>query len=430
MDHAEKVDQDAVLRARAVLLESGRPSVARQVEAFRVLSAVSPLSYVPKLAEALVSYAYQEVWGRPEARTDVLAEAAAAARRIDTGDPRRTEVLVRVLDAYRSSLYALGRRAEGLAVCEEMAEAGRWGFEHGQVESAVYGHGRLVVALAEEGRHGEAADICGRSVDAERPLTPEVNSFWSMVEWAAELDAAGRYDAALEAFAELVDTTRAKLALERTSLAIQVWQLAYLARMFDAVGRRAEAAAARQEALAHLTELDLTGERRNWSNILAWWTTLFALSGRSAEPKPSAAAPGPSFGSALHQWSHDVREAYLDGLEQLEGQFTALKQDPFTPLPELIVLHRRLAVRTAVRQELRSHRILKPLRPLFDEGVALARRLAERHTLGRALTDRAMFLVAAKQYGEAHDDFREVCDLLAVPVRRLLRVGHRGRFDG
>ncbi|OAH10853.1 hypothetical protein [Streptomyces jeddahensis] len=46
--------------------------------------------------------------------------------------------------------------------------------------------------------------------------------------------------------------------------------------MLDAAGRRAEAKGARKEALVLLTELGETGERKSWSNILSWWTTLFA----------------------------------------------------------------------------------------------------------------------------------------------------------
>ncbi|MGW0701684.1 hypothetical protein ACWD0A_20675 [Streptomyces sp. NPDC002867] len=63
--------------------------------------------------------------------------------------------------------------------------------------------------------------------------------------------------------------------------------------------------------------------------------------------------------------------------------------------------------------ERRTHLILEPLRPLFDEGVVLARRLAEtdeyagRAVLARALTDRSTLLVAAKRYAEARDDFLE-----------------------
>ncbi len=396
-----------------MLLESGRPSVARQVEAYRVLAVVSPLTYMPKLAQALMSASYErEIRDLPEAKLAWGAEAVAAARRVDEGEPKRTELLVRVLDSYRFDLYEVGRRAEGLAVCEEMAEAGRWGFEHGQVEHPAYGHGPLAVVLAEEGRHAEAAEICGRLVDGWRPLTPGDNSFWSLVEWTAALEAAGRHEAALDAFAELVENTRAEVAAESTALAMQIWQLAYLAGMLDTAGRHSEAGAARQEALTHLAELDLTGERKIWGNLLSWWSTLLALSGRSAEPTPSADAPGPAFGAALHQWSPDVRQAYFDGLGPLEDQVEALRQDPSASLPELVALHRRLTIRTAVYREHRNHRILKPLRPVFDESVTLARRLAEREELGRALTDRSMFLLAAQQYGEAYDDFREACALL------------------
>ncbi|GAA2360046.1 hypothetical protein GCM10010246_57830 [Streptomyces cuspidosporus] len=54
MNPAERVDQDDVLRARSILLGSGYLSVDRQVEAYRVLAEVSPMAYLPKLAEALV----------------------------------------------------------------------------------------------------------------------------------------------------------------------------------------------------------------------------------------------------------------------------------------------------------------------------------------------------------------------------------------
>ncbi|MFF7593124.1 hypothetical protein ACFZCK_37205 [Kitasatospora purpeofusca] len=43
------------------------------------------------------------------------------------------------------SLFALGRRAEGRSVCEELAGAGR--------------SGQLTTVLAEEGRFGEAAEL-------------------------------------------------------------------------------------------------------------------------------------------------------------------------------------------------------------------------------------------------------------------------------
>ncbi|MEV6992681.1 hypothetical protein AB0N87_26285 [Streptomyces sp. NPDC093228] len=82
MEHTDGVDQDAVLRARTMLLGSGRPRLGQQVDAYRVLSAVSPLTYLPKLTEALLSYGYApEVRDRPDVRLARHAEAVATARR-------------------------------------------------------------------------------------------------------------------------------------------------------------------------------------------------------------------------------------------------------------------------------------------------------------------------------------------------------------
>lgn len=388
-----------------------------------MLSAVSPLTYLPKLTEALLSYGYApEVRDRPDVRLARHAEAAAAARRIEAGEHNRTELLVRALSAYRYGLYAVGRRAEGFAICEEMAAAGRWGFTHGQVSSPMYGHGPLITVLAEDGRHREAAELCGKSVRTARSESSAEVSFWDLIAWAAELDAAGCHDAALEAFADIVRVTRAEVDGERSALAILIWQLVHQAGMLDTAGQRVEARAAREDALAFLSELDKTGERKSWSNILTWWVTLYALSGRPAEPVPLPASPAPPFGFPFLDWSPDVKQTYVDGLPTLEEQAAGLREaartEPYGHLPEAGALHRRLTIRSAVCRENRSHLILKPLRPLFDEGVALARSLADLagteqslEALGRPLTDRAMFLVAAKQYGEAYNDYLEVLNL-------------------
>ncbi|GHH28554.1 hypothetical protein [Streptomyces lanatus] len=424
MDLTDKIDHDAVLRARTLLLGSSRPALDQEVEAYRVLSSVSPLTYVPKLTEALLSYGYApEIRDRPEIRLARHAEAAATARRIDAGDPRRTELLVRALSAYQHGLYAAGRRTEGFAVREEMAAAGEWGFAHGQVPSPLYGSGPLATALAENGDHQEAAELCGKLVRAAGSEDQGQVSFWSLLSWAAELDAAGHREAALSAFAEIVDAGRAELAEDGTALAIVTWQLVHQAGMLDRAGHHTEARGARQEALALLTELDSTGERKSWSNILTWWTTLYALSGRTAEPLPVQGAPAPAFGFTFLDWSPDIKRAYFDSLPRLEAEVAdqneATETAPHEHLPALVALHRRLTIRTAVHRENRNYRILKPLRPIFNENVALARRYADmaetaesQGVLGQALTDRSMFLVAAKQYGEAYDDYREAFDLL------------------
>ncbi|MFJ3422093.1 hypothetical protein ACIPN8_37815 [Streptomyces sp. NPDC086082] len=51
-------------------------------------------------------------------------EAAWAARRMESGARNRAGRLRRALNAYQTALFALGRRAEGRVVCEELAEVG------------------------------------------------------------------------------------------------------------------------------------------------------------------------------------------------------------------------------------------------------------------------------------------------------------------
>ncbi|MFE0515233.1 hypothetical protein, partial [Streptomyces sp. NPDC058964] len=318
MNHTEKLDQDAVLRARTMLLGSGRLSPMREIEAYRVLAGVGPLTYLPKLCEALISYGYEaEFRGRPDIRLALSAEAVDVARRIDTSLPQRTELLARALSAYEFELYEAGRRTEGLAICEELAETWGASFEQGKVNRPVYGYGRLAVVLAEDGRHAEAAEIYGRVARAERSESPGGASFWTMVQWAAELDAAGRQDEALEAFAELVDDLRRDFDAGRTSSAILTWSLVHRSRMLDTAGRHAEAREARKEVLVLLAALGDTGERRSWSNILSWWTTLFALSGRSAEPAGTPSAPAPPVGSQRR--SPPIPQAYHDSQEPREA---------------------------------------------------------------------------------------------------------------
>ena len=418
MNASGTVDQDAVIRARTMLLGSRRASSSQLIWAYRVLAEVSPLTYRPKLAAALTMEGYHAERRSP-AKLALHAEAVENARLIDAGEPKRTEILVRALSALESALYALGRREEGFAICQEMAEARRRGFERGQGTTPGYGHRRLSVVLAEDGQHEEAAEICGQEAQVERSQGATSTS-WSAMEWAAELDAAGRHDAALEAFAQVVNTSRDALDAKGYPLASLVWKLVHHARMSDNAGRCEEARAIREEALTLLVELDRTGERASWSNITASWTHLFALSGRDAEPAASAHAPAPAFGAAHHTWSWDIRDAYFAALPALEAAVTALtdacRTDSRQYLPELVVAHRRAAIRSALHSVHCGdrRRMLKQLRPIFDQGVALTSRL---HALTRtehalrtwsnALIDRSMFLLAAKQYGEAYEDFRE-----------------------
>ncbi|WP_338932168.1 hypothetical protein WEB32_23725 [Streptomyces netropsis] len=376
MNHSENVDHDAVLRARTMLLGSGGLALQQEVEAYRVLADVGPLTYLPRLSRALVWLSQDAYRDQPEACLALRAEAVEAARRLDENEPARTELLVDALRAYQQSLYALGRRAEGFSVREEMARVGRRGYETGQVESPAYGLGSLAAALAEEGRHRESAEAYGQIVDAERPRPGGV-SFWTMVDWTTQLDAAGLPDEALAAFKELVDHTRARLEEGWASLATLIWDLVHYSRMLDARGRCDDAHEARREVDTLLSELAETGERKSWSCILPWWTALFALSDKE----------------------EDEEQAAPDGLA------------------ERIAAQRRLTIDAAKRWGSHHHRFLASLRPSFDEGVELARRLAELDercgtpALVRALTDRSALLVAGKSYAEALADFREAAAL-------------------
>ncbi|MFD5322610.1 hypothetical protein [Streptomyces sp. NPDC127092] len=148
-----KIDQNAVLRARVLLLGSGEPSLWARIGAYRVLAQVSPKAYLPKLVDALLERGHE--LRDPEVRVRLFAEAAEAARRIEAGAPGRMDRLRNALNAHQEVLFALGRRAEARAVCEEPAAAG-WS-------------GRPAPALAEEGRFREAAELAQAVALLDRP---------------------------------------------------------------------------------------------------------------------------------------------------------------------------------------------------------------------------------------------------------------------
>ncbi len=377
-----------------MLLGSGRRSLREEVQAYRVLAQVSPSAYLGKLATALVSYSYaQEFQERPEIVLALCAEAVGAAREIGVDEPQRTEVLVRALGAYERQLFDAGRREEGLAACEEAATAGKEGFARGQVASEGYGSRRLGIVLAEEGRHEEAAEVVRCEVGG---------SFWELVQYGAELDAVGRAQEASAVFGRLADDHRDRLGAQEGSLAMTVAVLVQYARLPGTV----DAAAVRGEALGLLKELSEGGERRGWSDLSSFWSTLLALSARSLEPAGSPESPAPAYGVPFMRWSPDVRRAYFAGLDELEREAA----EPDRDLKQRAVVQHRLTVRSTLYHEGRVRRMEQPLRPLFDESVSLARELGDRAWLARTLTDRAMFEVAAMRYREAYAGFREAVE--------------------
>ncbi|MEU8764638.1 hypothetical protein [Streptomyces sp. NPDC048659] len=404
------LDHEAVLRARVLLLASGELDPWRALGAYRVLAEVSPRAYAPRLAEALLGHRRRT--DVPEHRLALAEEAATAARRCAGDSPRGARALRAALGAYEHELFAAGRREEGRAVCAELAETGAYG--------------RLATVLAEDGRHAEAAELhelrLGGAAAAGpgAPGASEVSevSDWTLIGWAAELDAAGRTERALEVFGRLVDGKRRRAAADRAPLAVLVWLLHHYAGMLADADRPAEAATARREASDALDRLAAGGEPVSWSDIRATWVTLFALSGRRDEPAATPGAPVPALGTyAGHGWSPDVRAAWSASVPELERAAAAAGGPP-----EAVVVQRRLTVRRAMRWEFCGPRDGAALLPSYDEGIALARALpddggaATRATAARALADRAMFLLALKRYGEARRDFAEAAGLSGGPV--------------
>lgn len=121
MTYSAHAHHDAVLRARVALLGSQTLPARQEVAAYRVLVQVSPLAYLPLLAEALYEYSRQDFAHLPETALALLAEAVSAARRMYTMEPSRDLLLVKALDRYREQLVLMDRKEELGAVEREMA---------------------------------------------------------------------------------------------------------------------------------------------------------------------------------------------------------------------------------------------------------------------------------------------------------------------
>ncbi|MEU8777910.1 hypothetical protein [Streptomyces sp. NPDC048606] len=413
MNSSGNVDHDAVLRARTTLLGSGTLSPLDEIEAYRVLADVSPLTYRPKLVRALMRRGgAPEFWHRPDVRLALYGRAADAARDLDTAYGQREVLLFEALDRLQRELFAADRHEEARAVRAESVESGWEGFTRGREP-----HGRLAVVLAEEGRHADAAGLWGREVDA----APSAR--WPALAATAALEAAGRHAEALETFAAFVDagrrardtaeaaatTATGAAATSATASATidLVHRLAYLSRMSEHHADPCQARAARAEALTLLgTIAEGAREQPPTGGDPAFWAALFAMSAADREPRATPDAAGPAFGETPSAWSHHVRRAYFDGVPALEAAVAAAG----SPAERLAAQRRSTAAVTL--RHVHGDRPVIELAPLFDEGVRLARDLpeaADRETAtATALTDRALFHLAGGRPGPAHADLREV----------------------
>ncbi|MEV6677924.1 hypothetical protein AB0N09_13795 [Streptomyces erythrochromogenes] len=416
MDHSGKVDQDDVVRARSILLASAPPTPREEVDAYRVLARVSPAAYLPPLSRALLGLSYYTGTGRKH--PDCLAlreEALAAARTVDRSEPSRARVLYEALDACQRELYDLGRHGEGLAMHAEMLAIDR-AQARAAGAPAVGGLHRWAAALSEAGRYREAADAMTELVTAVLPAGSDGGDLaWVLLDWIAALHDAGRPAEVLDAFEALVGT--AAVPEDRHGpMACRLHAPIGHSLMLDAYGRGEQAALVRQEALALLTELAATDAWRTWTGYhSSFWAVLLSLSGAESD-RPSPHGPRPPSGAAPTHWPPGAKRRCFGSRHTLREEVDALAaraaEDPDRQLGELVRLHRLLTVRSAVHWE--SHLVSgERVRSLFDEGVALARRLA-RHdpaagagALAGALIDRSGFHAAGCRFGPAVDDFRQ-----------------------
>ncbi|MFB7514886.1 hypothetical protein [Streptomyces sp. NPDC056144] len=109
MGNTEQYSQDAVLRARVLLLGSEPPSWWEGVMAYRVLATVSPAAYLPRLVEALLECRKRSpLAADPRVALALLAEAVEAARRMDSADPNRPRLLAEALHGHEAAARLLG----------------------------------------------------------------------------------------------------------------------------------------------------------------------------------------------------------------------------------------------------------------------------------------------------------------------------------
>ncbi|WP_317441899.1 hypothetical protein [Streptomyces collinus] len=418
MNDTGKVDQDDIVRARNALLGSGRRTAREEVDAYRVLARVSPASYLPPLVRALQRLSYDGSSGTKHPNSLALCEeAVTAARSIDPAEPARADALYGALDSCQRELYSLGRRAEGLTLRAEMAAIGRAEAELSG-SPVIRGLREWAAGLSEEGRYAEAADAMTELVSAMLPMGPREGALaWSLLEWIGALHNAGRSDETLAAFETLVGLEAAEAANDRGSMACHLYSLIGYAGMLDSYGRGGQAALLRQEALALLTELADTGERKVWSGYQeSFWAALLFFSGAESD-QPATGEPRPGSGAAPVPWSPDAQRRYAAGRHVLRDAVDTLTvqatESPGEHLAELVRSHRAFTVRSIVRAGRHTHLVAERARSLFDDGVGLARRLSQHdpvdgtRALARALIDRSTFHTAAHEYGAALDDFRQ-----------------------
>lgn len=415
MSRVGRDEYEAAAQAQGRLLGSHGLSASSRITAYRAIRVVTPGAYAKELVDALISQTYKtrDAW---ESDSIFTAEAVEVARAAAETDPHDAQLLVHALDRHQRNLVGAGRRAEALEACRELAEAGRRAYEAGAAQSPSSGSWNLACRLAENGRHEDAAALFAAMVHDNKQVAGKDKDFWTVIAWIAETEAAGDHSTAREALSALIDDGRARADQEAEAYAIVIWELLLLAELDRTHGRdqQAESCDAITEEL--LKPLAADGEPKNWSNILAWWAVLAGLSGRTRDQPAPGKLQAPLFLDL--GWSPPLISDYTGpGRERLQAEVARLAgladREPTAYLGPLIDTQRTLTLRSVKYWGKRSWRVTDELRQYFDDGVRLARRLAEmdeeagRPALSRALADRTGMHVAARDFPPALADFAE-----------------------
>jgi hypothetical protein len=421
----EKADYELETWARTVLIGTKQPSAADKVRALRVLTQANPRANQVRLAKALTELAWQP--GTPaQSQLLLLEEAVAALRKVPEDEPGRAESTVKIMNLYQRKLHESGARAEGLAICVEMAQVSRAAMAAGERGWVEWGVRSYAHRLAEEGFHHESAQLLGA---AQVPDDGSGGSVWDRLSLIAELEASRQTADAAETLEKLLDDQRALLQHEKTSLSGIFHSLMWHAGLLDRAGRPSEALAARDEAGKLLQRLAASGEPKVWGGYQYTFAEVHIVAyARDSEPVIPG-RPQPPFGVNMSNWSPDLRNAYVDAIGNIQCQCRdtptaavgtlAHQAEHETRRPELALLRRRIAVRTtAFWLWHRGHNFIEVVLPAVDVSVTAS---LDWHTqdpaaglagLVRALIDQTMVLVAGQRYSDALSSYEEALRLI------------------
>jgi tetratricopeptide (TPR) repeat protein len=402
-----KPDAAAIADAEAVVGASTSRPTQRVVDAYRVLAAAQPYNHLPNLVSKLCSLAVHTTRNRMDRRLALSAEAVSQARGIGHTWFAYPRELVHALTTHATQLQLAGRRPEALPLLEEADRLRHEDYVPGRLYNAGDGHVDWGVALIEDGRHAEAAEVFGRIAESRKDTPRRSEYGLHLIAWTSALEAAQQFDAAVEVHRRLLTVHRDDLASDWAGRRPLIYALVRFAQLLDAAHRPDERSAALDEARSLVRELSEQGEsRRHRGTDPAHLPALLESSAGGHEP---LAEDGLELPLGCHWWPPDRQARYIhqvgDLMEELCASAPSAIKDPARHAAPVVILYRRILIRECSHR-LKYEFMQADLRPRFDTHIELAR-IVGGESLSRALIDRAQFLALREDYEGAHADFTE-----------------------